>query len=231
MPLLPHKQGLIELMLDRDVLKFGEFVTKSGRETPYFINTGEFSDGDALARLGGFYAEALARTLGGEFDNLYGPAYKGIPLAAATAQALAREQDHNVSFTFNRKEAKDHGEKGALVGHCYTGGERVVIVDDVITAGTSVRESVPLIRAAADVQVRAVLVAVDRMETGQRGLSALQEIQEDFALTAFAIVTLDDIICYLRQQLDAGGGDGLDAATLDRVRAYRQRYGCEPAGD
>ncbi len=219
-----YKQAFIDLMLECGVLTFGDFTTKSGRRTPYFVNSGNFNNGYAVSRLGAFYARALMDNLNGAFDNLYGPAYKGIPLASVTAGALYQQFQKNVSYTFNRKEVKDHGEGGVFVGQKYKGGERVVIIEDVITAGTSVRESVPLLQGAGDIRLAGLVISVDRMEKGRGEQSALQEIQTDFNMPAFAIVTLDEIVAYLSRP-DAVGRIRLDEAMLERIAEYRAEYG------
>jgi len=206
-------QEFLGFALAREVLRFGEFTTKAGRKTPYFFNAGLFNDGESLRRLGHFYAEALLAS-GIACDQIFGPAYKGITLAAATAVALA-EKGHNLPFSFNRKEAKDHGEGGVVVGAPLTG--RVVIVDDVITAGTSVRESVTLIRARG-ADPAGVLIALDRMERGQGERSAVQEVRELFGIPVVAIATLDDLMGFLaeRPALKAHAG---------AIADYRARYG------
>ncbi len=220
-----YKKQFIDLMLQCNVLTFGDFVTKSGRKTPFFINSGNFNNGLGIARLGKFYSTALMDRLDGDFDNLYGPAYKGIPLASVTSAVLYREYGMNVTYTFNRKEVKDHGEGGNLIGHKYKGGERVVIIEDVVTAGTSVRESVPILRAAGDVTIQALIVSVDRQEKGAAGnKSALQEIQDQFGFDAFAIVTLDEIVSYLGEK-EVDGQPVLDQEMLQRIAAYRAEYG------
>jgi orotate phosphoribosyltransferase len=195
------------------VLRFGEFITKAGRKTPYFFNAGLFSDGASLGRLGGFYAKALLAS-GIEYDQLFGPAYKGITLAAATAIALAAT-GHNVPYSFNRKEEKDHGEGGTIVGAPLRG--RVVIVDDVITAGTSIRESVAIIDAAGAAPA-GVLIALDRMERGQGETSAVQDIRDTFGIPVVAIATLDDVMTFI--------GDRPELASVQPViTAYRAHYG------
>ena len=175
------------------MLTFGDFVTKSGRKTPFFINTGRYKTGGELARLGRFYAEAIVRQLGSEYDVLFGPAYKGIPLVVTTAMALAERHEYDVGFCFNRKEAKDHGEGGVLVGRPLRDGDRVVIVEDVTTAGTSIRETVPILRAAAKVEIAGLVVSVDRMERGTGELNALAEVRESLGAPTFAIVTIDEV--------------------------------------
>jgi len=205
-------------------LTFGDFVTKSGRPTPYFINTGRYRTGGQLARLGEFYAQALLAHFGTGFDNLYGPAYKGIALAVAAGIALSVRHGRDVSVTYNRKEAKDHGEKGRLIGHQYRGCERVVIVEDVITAGTSVRESLALLKAAGDPAVVGVLVSVDRMEKGRGALSAVQEVQDEFQLPVRALVTVREIIDHLHGRT-IEGRVWLDDTTRRKMEQYLHRYG------
>lgn len=207
------RQAFLQFALARDVLRFGEFITKAGRESPYFFNAGLFCDGASLGRLGEFYAEALLAS-GVACDQLFGPAYKGITLAAATAIALAA-RGHNLPYSFNRKEAKDHGEGGSVVGAPMQG--RVMIVDDVITAGTSVRESVALIRAHR-AQPAGVLIALDRMEKGQRETSAVQDVRDSYGIPVVAIATLDDVMAFIadRPALAAAG---------PAINAYRARYG------
>ena len=207
------RQDFLAFCLAREVLRFGQFVTKAGRTTPYFFNAGLFNDGESLRQLGRFYAEAL-RTSGVACDGLFGPAYKGITLAAATAIALA-EMGQNLPYSFNRKEAKDHGEGGTLVGAPLQG--RIMIVDDVITAGTSVRESVDLIRAQKAVPA-GVLIALDRMERGQGERSAVREVQEAFGIPVIAIATLDDVMAFIANRPEL-------TRYADEVAAYRTQYG------
>jgi orotate phosphoribosyltransferase len=204
--------------LAREVLSFGQFVTKVGRTSPYFFNAGLFSDGASLGRLGEFYAEALLAS-GIEVDQLYGPAYKGITLVAATAVALAAKS-HNLPFSFNRKEAKDHGEGGTIVGAALKG--RVMIVDDVITAGTSVRESVEMIRGQGATPA-GVLIALDRMERGQGETSAVQDVRDSYGIPVVAIATLDDVMAFI-------GGRPELAAMRPAIADYRKRYGAHEAG-
>ncbi|KAF0812459.1 Orotate phosphoribosyltransferase [Andreprevotia sp. IGB-42] len=209
------RREFIEFAVAQKVLMFGEFVTKAGRNSPYFFNAGLFSDGASVGELARFYAQA-ALAAGVKFDVLFGPAYKGIVLAAATAVKLA-EAGHNVPFVYNRKEAKDHGEGGVLVGAPLKG--RVLIIDDVISAGTSVRESVNMIRAAG-AEPAGVLIALDRMERGQGELSAVQEVQQQFGIPVIPIATLKDLIGYLADSPQL-------ADNLDKVEAYRAQYGIE----
>ncbi|HAS6173776.1 TPA: orotate phosphoribosyltransferase [Vibrio vulnificus] len=209
-----YQREFIEFALEKQVLKFGEFTLKSGRKSPYFFNAGLFNTGRDLARLGRFYAAALADS-GIEFDVLFGPAYKGIPIATTAAVALADHHDIDTPYCFNRKEAKDHGEGGNLVGSALEG--RIMLVDDVITAGTAIRESMEIIQAnGAD--LAGVLVAIDRQEKGKGELSAIQEVERDFACAVISIVSLSDLITFLEEKGDA-------EEHLDAVKAYRAQYG------
>jgi len=212
-----YQRDFLRFAIETGVLRFGRFQLKSGRESPYFFNAGLFNTGASLSRLGGFYADALIAS-GLPFDMLFGPAYKGIPLAASTVIALAERHGLDVPFAFNRKEAKDHGEGGNIVGSALAG--RVLIIDDVITAGTSVRESVNLIEAAGAIPC-GVLIALDRCERGEGSGSAIDEIRQRFGLRTVSIVSLHDLIAYLGEQTP--NGDFLSA-----LRAYRDRYGVEP---
>lgn len=214
---MDFRQEFIEFALEQDVLRFGEFKTKAGRLSPYFFNAGLFNDGAALDRLSQFYAKAILAS-GLAVDTLFGPAYKGIPLVAVSALALARA-GRNLPFSFNRKEAKDHGEGGSIIGAPLTG--RVLIIDDVISAGTSVRESVELIRAAGATPC-GVVIALDRMERGRGHLSATQEVERDFAIPVVAVATLDDLMAFLRERSDFK--EHQSAVTL-----YRQEYGIASA--
>jgi orotate phosphoribosyltransferase len=217
----PYKTEFIDFMLACDVLRFGSFTTKSGRQTPFFINTGAYDTGEKIARLGEFYATALAAQ-GSSFDNLYGPAYKGIPLVVTVSIALQRSHAQDRSFTFNRKEAKDHGEGGSLVGHRYQGGEQVVIVEDVMTAGTSIHESVPIISSAADnVSIVGIMISVDRQEQGPNGRPASAEILDRYNIPVWSIVSLSEIVEYL------GGNGTLDAEQLAAIAAYREKWGSQ----
>jgi orotate phosphoribosyltransferase len=209
------RQDFIRFAVEQKVLCFGDFITKAGRNSPYFFNAGLFSDGTSVGELARFYAQAaLASKV--QFDVLFGPAYKGIVLASATAVALANA-GHNVPFVFNRKEAKDHGEGGVLVGAPLKG--RVMIIDDVISAGTSVRESVNLIRAAG-AEPAGVLIALDRMERGQGALSAVQEVEQQFGIPVIPIASLQDLLTYLADQ------DGM-TENLAKVQHYRAQYGIQ----
>lgn len=209
-----YKKEFIAFAIQAGVLRFGEFTLKSGRVSPYFFNAGLFNTGAHLARLGRFYAAAIQDS-GVDFDILFGPAYKGIPLASATAIALWDRYQREVPYCFNRKEAKDHGEGGRLVGASLKG--RVLIVDDVITAGTAIRESLEIIESAG-AQATGVVIALDRQERGRDARSAIQEVEQDLGMRVISIVNLDDLQAYLKQLPDY-------AEALTAVEAYRARYG------
>jgi orotate phosphoribosyltransferase len=211
----PHQKEFIEMILAKQVLRFGDFTLKSGRTSPYFFNAGLINDGLSLARLGAAYAQAITDS-GAEFEMLFGPAYKGIPLATATAVAFADRHRRNVPLAYNRKEAKSHGEGGSLVGAPLEG--RVLIVDDVLTAGTAVRESINLIKNAG-ARPAGVVLALDRQERGQGPQSAVQEIQALFGIPVVRIITLDHLIEYL----EAGG----DSDELEALRNHRRTYGVD----
>jgi orotate phosphoribosyltransferase len=218
-----YKEQFIEFMLESGVLTFGDFITKSGRKTPFFINTGNYKTGDQLVRLGEFYAEAIMHNLS-SFDVLFGPAYKGIPLAVSTAMIISMKHGKNISFCFNRKEAKDHGEGGTLIGHKLKEGNKVVIIEDVTTAGTSIRESIPLLQSAAKVIISGLVVSVDRMEKGTGTKSALAELRDEFGIKTFSIVTLAEIVEHLSNK-EFNGKLIIDNAMLKRIEEYRAVYG------
>lgn len=209
-----YQRQFIEFALNKQVLKFGEFTLKSGRKSPYFFNAGLFNTGRDLALLGRFYAEALMDS-GIDFDLLFGPAYKGIPIATTTAVALAEHHERDVPYCFNRKEAKDHGEGGNLVGSALQG--RVMLVDDVITAGTAIRESMDII-SAHNATLAGVLISLDRQERGRSDISAIQEVERDYKCKVTAIITLAELIDYLEEKPEM-------ADHLAKVRAYRKEYG------
>lgn len=212
----PYQREFIEFAIEQNVLRFGEFTLKSGRVSPYFFNAGLFSSGQALAKLGRFYAAALVEA-GVSFDVLFGPAYKGIPLATTTAVALYDHHDIDTPYVFNRKEAKSHGEGGTLVGAPLKGN--IMIIDDVITAGTAIREVMDIINTAG-AQPAGVLIALNRQERGQGELSAIQEVERDFNMPVVSIVSLNDIMTYLSEQ------DSPEFAQhLEAVKAYRDQYG------
>ena len=214
-----RKRDFIDFAICCGVLRFGEFVLKSGRVSPYFFNSGLFDSGEKLTRLAGHYARAIEDSAI-EFDMLYGPAYKGIPLVSAVAVAFSEHFERDLPYCFNRKEIKDHGEGGAVIGAALEG--RILIVDDVVSAGTSVRESLRII-SAARARAVAVVVSLDRQERGPDERSAIQTIEQDFGLEVVSIVCLDDLVSFLQ-------GKPERAADLERIRAYRQRYGVRPSG-
>ena len=199
--LTPAKKEFIEFMMSADVLRFGQFVTKSGRHTPYFVNTGNYRTGGQIAKLGDFYAALVKEACGDDFDAMFGLAYKGIPLVTAAAGALARDFGIDKPYFFNRKEAKDHGEGGSIVGYKPKDGDRVIIIEDVITAGTAVRETMPVLKGCGDVKVNDMFISVNRCEVGQTpGKTAIMEVQEEFGIKVHALVTVQDIYEYLKEQ-------------------------------
>lgn len=210
------QKEFIEFAIAEDVLRFGDFTLKSGRQSPYFFNSGLFNTGTSLHRLGGFYVNAIEQS-GLDFEMLFGPAYKGIPLVSAVAMTYARERDRRVPYGFNRKEEKDHGEGGMLLGAPLKGS--VLIIDDVITAGTSVNEAIGLIRTAG-ARPAGVVVCLDRQERGKAGRSATQEVEQEHGIAVISIVTLAHIIEFLEERHDA-------AERLRAIREYRNRYGIE----
>lgn len=213
-----EKREFIEFMMAADVLRFGDFVTKSGRNTPYFINTGNYKTGLQSAKLGEFYAKLIKKTVNDGFDAMFGPAYKGIPLVTAAAGALARKFGIDKPFFFNRKEEKDHGEGGAIVGYKPKDHDRVIIIEDVITAGTAIRETMPVLRAAADVSVTDMFISVNRCEVGNvPGKTAVMQVGEEFGIRVHALVTVADIREYL-------SGRAEYAALLPKMDAYMKEY-------
>lgn len=209
-----YKREFIQFAIDNQVLRFGRFTLKSGRISPYFFNAGLFNTGEQLARLGKYYAAAIIDS-GLQFDTLFGPAYKGIPLASAAAIALFEQHQCNIPWSFNRKEAKDHGEGGNLVGAPLQG--RILIIDDVITAGTAIRESMDII-AGAGANAAGVVIALDRQERGKGELSAIQEVRQNYGMDVISIITLADLMEFL-------AADSTMQAHLQAVRAYRTEYG------
>jgi orotate phosphoribosyltransferase len=212
--LADYKREFIDFAIDQGVICFGQFELKSGRTSPYFFNAGEFKSGRALKKLGEYYAAALLAS-GLPVDCLFGPAYKGIPLVATTAIAMAQQHQIDIPYVFNRKEAKDHGEGGSLVGAPLAGD--VVIIDDVITAGTAIREVMTLFEGSS-ATARGVLVAIDRQERGQGDLSAIQEVERDYNISVISVVNLDDIVQYLLEK----GGHKIE---LEQIGSYRTQYG------
>ncbi len=216
---LNYKQQFIKFMIDNGVLKFGEFTLKSGRHAPYFINTGNYKSGSQIARLGEYYADCIAsHSL--VADTLIGPAYKGIPLAVSAAIALSNKYGQDLNYCFDRKEVKDHGEGGLFVGKELQDGEKVIIIEDVMTSGKALREILPKIEQAAKVEVAGMIISVDRMEKGlESSLSAVQEVKRDFGIDVYSIVNMQDII----DCIEGGIIDGKEY--LDKMKAYRSEYG------
>ena len=219
-----YKEEFIEFMLEAEALSFGDFVTKSGRKTPFFINTGKYKTGEQISRLGDFYADCIVENMGNEFDVLYGPAYKGIPLAVSAGIALFKNHGMNVNYCFNRKEQKDHGEGGSLIGYTPKDGDRIVLIEDVITAGTSVRESVPLLKSYADINIAGLIISVNRMEKGQGEKTALQEVEEEFGIKTMSIGTIKDIVAHLHGK-NINGRVILDNEIKKRIDEYMKLYG------
>jgi len=219
-----YKEEFIELMLEAEVLLFGDFTAKSGRKTPYFINTGNFKTGKHMAKLSAYYAQCYAENIGKESTVLFGPAYKGIPLAAAVSVALARDFDVDAKISFNRKEAKDHGEGGMIVGYTPQAGDRVVIVEDVLTAGTAVRESMALLQQFEGAKVTDLLIAADRMERGKGTLSAVAEFAQEYGIKVHPVVNIKEILAYLHNR-EVNGRVYIDDAMKAKIDEYLQLYG------
>ncbi len=214
----PAKKEFIEFMMSADVLRFGEFTTKSGRLSPYFVNTGNYRTGAQIATLGKFYAQCIMDNCGDNFDAMFGPAYKGIPLVTAAAASLSRDFNIDKPYFFNRKEAKDHGEGGSLVGYKPQDGDRIIIIEDVITAGTAVRETVPILQAAAKVSIPDMFISVNRCEVGQHaGKTAVMEVKEEFGINVHAIITVADIHEYLKEKPEY-------ASVLSLMEQYMDKY-------
>lgn len=221
-----YKQEFIEFMVECGVLQFGDFITKSGRRTPFFVNTGCYRTGSQLRRLGQYYAKAIHSNFGEDFDVLFGPAYKGIPLTVAATIAISEEYGADIRYTSNRKEVKDHGDKGILLGSPVADGDRVVIIEDVTTAGTSIQETLPILKAQGDVRVLGLVVSVDRMERGQGTKSALTEISETYGMKTAAIVTMEEVTEYLYGR-EIGGRVLIDDSMKEAIDAYYVQYGAE----
>ena len=221
-----YKKEFIEFMIDCEVLRFGDFVTKSGRKTPFFVNTGFYRTGAQLRKLGEYYAKAIENTFGTDFDVLFGPAYKGIPLSVAASMALSEHYGADIRYCSNRKEVKDHGDKGILLGGPIGDGDRVVIIEDVTTAGTSIHETLPIIQAQGDVNVLGLVVSVDRMERGQGEKSALKEIEEQFGFKTTAIVTMADVVEHLYNR-EYKGRVVIDDKLKAAIDAYYEQYGAK----
>ena len=223
---MTYQEEFITFMVRAGVLTFGDFTTKSGRRTPYFINTGNYKTGAQAAKLGDYYAACIQQNLPDGVDCLFGPAYKGIPLAVSAAASLYRNYGRDLPYCFNRQEAKDHGEGGVMVGCKPQDGDRVVIVEDVVTAGTAVRESIELFQHVADVKMRALIVSVDRMERGTRACSTLDELREDYGIAVYPIVTVREIIAFLHNR-ELDGRVYIDDAMKARMEAYLAEYGAK----
>ena len=221
---MTYKEEFITFMVRAGVLTFGDFVTKSGRKTPYFINTGNYRTGAQAAQLGDYYAACIQEHLPDGVDCLFGPAYKGIPLAVAAASSLYRNYGRDLPYCFNRKEAKDHGEGGTMVGYRPQDGDRVVIVEDVVTAGTAVREALALFQALGNLKVTALIVSVDRMERGTRDCSTLDELRADYGIAVHPIVTVREILAFLHNR-DIDGRVYIDDAMKAHMEAYLAEYG------
>lgn len=212
------KKEFIEFMMSADVLRFGDFVTKSGRNTPYFVNTGNYKTGRQISELGSFYAHLINETVGDGFDAMFGPAYKGIPIAATTSGALYRDFGIDKPYFFNRKEEKDHGEGGSVVGYRPKDGDRVIITEDVITAGTAVREVMPILKSCADVTVSHMFISVDRCEVGNvPGKTAIMQVKEEFGFDISAIITVVDIHEYLKAYSE-------NKSVLTAMEKYMDQY-------
>jgi orotate phosphoribosyltransferase len=219
-----YKQEFIEFMVDCQVLKFGDFVTKSGRKTPFFVNTGFYRTGAQLKRLGEYYAKAINDKFGLDFDVLFGPAYKGIPLSVTASIAISNLYNKDIKYCSNRKEVKDHGDKGILLGSPITDGDKVVIIEDVTTAGTSIQETLPIIKAQGNVNPIGLVVSVDRMERGQGEKSALSEIEENYGLKTTAIVTMAEVVEHLYNK-EYKGKVVIDDKLKTAIDEYYEKYG------
>lgn len=220
---MSYKKEFIEFMVRSGVLTFGDFITKSGRKTPYFVNTGNYKTGYQASKLGEFYAKCIEENIKEDVTALFGPAYKGIPLSVATSIALVNQFDKDVNYCFNRKEVKDHGEGGSMVGYKLQDGDKVLIIEDVITAGTAIRECFPILQAAANVDIAGLIISVDRMERGQQNKTAIQEIEEEFGIKTYPIVTVREIIDALHN-VPVDGKIVIDDEMRARMEAYLEEY-------
>ena len=221
-----YKQEFIEFMIDSQVLKFGDFTLKSGRKSPFFMNAGAYVTGTQLRRLGEYYAKAIHDHYGLDFDVLFGPAYKGIPLSVATTMAISELYGKDVRYCSNRKEVKDHGDTGIILGSKLKDGDRVVIIEDVTTSGKSIEETFPIIKAQADVEIKGLMVSLNRMEKGQGEKSALCEIKEKYGFDANAIVTMADVVEYLYQK-EYKGTVYIDEERKKQIDDYYAVYGAK----
>ncbi len=221
-----YKLDFIEFMVDCGVLTFGDFTTKSGRKTPFFINTGNYSTGRQLSRLGDYYAKAIRDSFGTDFDVLFGPAYKGIPLSVATAISLSNSYGANVSYCSSRKEVKDHGDTGILLGGPLKDGQKILIIEDVTTAGTSIRETIPMLKAQADVEIIGLIISVDRLEKGKGDVSAIAELADEYGIRTESIVTMEEVVEYLHNR-PVDGTVYIDDETKTAIDAYYEQYGAK----
>ena len=219
-----YQEDFIAFMVRSGVLTFGDFTTKSGRKTPYFVNTGNYKTGAQAAKLGDYYAACIQEHAPEGVDCLFGPAYKGIPLAVTAAASLYRSYGRDLPYCFNRKEAKDHGEGGCLVGYKLQDGDHIAIIEDVVTAGTAVRETMELFKSVAKAEMKALFVSVDRMERGTRDCSTLDELRRDYGIQVFPIVTVRDVIAFLHNN-PVDGKIYIDDGIKARMEAYLAEYG------
>lgn len=224
-----YKQEFIEFMVESNVLKFGEFTLKSGRKSPFFMNAGAYVTGTELRKLGEYYAKAIHDTFGLDFDVLFGPAYKGIPLAVATTMAISSLYGKDIRYCSNRKEAKDHGDAGILLGSSLKDGDRVVIIEDVTTSGKSIEETFPILKAQGSIEVKGLMVSLNRMEVGKGGkMSALDEIKELYGFETSAIVTMEEVTAYLYNR-ECQGKVVIDDTLKSAIDAYYEEYGIQKA--
>ena len=220
---MSYKEDFVKFMVRSGVLLFGDFTTKSGRKTPYFVNTGNYKTGAQAAKLGEYYARNIQEHVEGKIDALFGPAYKGIPLAVAAGISMYNLFDRDINYCFNRKEVKDHGEGGSMVGYRLKDGDRVLIVEDVITAGTAIRETLPVLKAAADIEIAGMVISADRMEKGKGEKTAIQEVYEEFGIVTYPIVTVREIIEILHNN-PVDGKIYIDDEMKARMEAYMEQY-------
>ncbi len=214
-----YKKDFINFLIENKALKFGEFTLKSGRLSPYFLNTGSLYDGEAINKLGRFYAATIVDNIKDNYNVIFGPAYKGIPLAITTLNSLYSNHNINVNYSFNRKESKDHGDKGLLVGKKLNDKDSLILVDDVITAGTAIKECIDILKNEGNAKIKAVVISVDRMEKGSGEKSAIQELTEDTGIKFYPIINIKEIISYLKENKT------INVAQLDKMYAYREKYG------
>lgn len=218
-----YQRDFIEFLVQSGALTFGDFVTKSGRNTPYFINTGNFNTGEKIDQLGKYYAKHIVESGLSDLNIVFGPAYKGIPLSVISAAALAREHDIKVGFSFDRKEIKDHGDCGKLVGHKINPGDKILIVEDVITAGTTIREVVPYLKSLGSVDIKGIVISVNRCEKGTSQISAVAEVEQSMGIKVFPIVDIHQIVEHLKAENDSGLV--LNSEMLDKIAKYLEQYG------